>query len=662
MEELVVTDERRPAASLSADLRSSTAADSAALLRSIPGANVSRNGALTGIAHYRGMYGDRVAVHLDGSAAPAGGPNAMDAPLSYAPGHLLADLRVHRGIAPVSASQEGIGGSVHAELDRGQFGDSGQAKLELALDTRYLGVNRGTSTALRGTAANDSHRLSALASHDEGEDSAYGDGTLHGTGYQRQRYDLSYGYRRDQHSALLFLGRNDTGNSGTPALPMDIDYIDTDLAGLNLATALGPVSLGARLAVSDVEHGMDNFSQRPASQPGRHRFTEAIGEQSSMSFSGSFDLLGGRTTVGADSSRRDHDATVTNPNNAAFEILNFNAVERDVRGLFAEWQGEFGATRWRGGLRHNRVDTGADEVAANGMMGMMGMAARRLADDFNSADRDLDFSYTDVVVGVSWQLARTTDLDVALARKHQAPSYQALYLWLPMQSTGGLADGRSYIGNLQLDEERAHEINLGLNWHSGSSWFRPQLYYRDVSDYVQGTPATVDVANRLSSMMSGRGALQFNNVAAEIYGFDADYGHDFGSGWRIEGGISYVRGRRTDERDNLYRIAPPNHRLALSYSRDNWRVSGESVLYARQDKVSNYNEEQESAGYGLLHLRGSYRFSERVGLSAGVENLLDKTYRDHLAGYNRVAGSDVAVAERLFGPGRNVYVALQLRL
>ncbi|MBT8097024.1 MAG: hypothetical protein KJO19_08290, partial [Woeseia sp.] len=39
--------------------------DSATALKDVPGANVNSNGLITGIAQYRGMYGDRVAIDID---------------------------------------------------------------------------------------------------------------------------------------------------------------------------------------------------------------------------------------------------------------------------------------------------------------------------------------------------------------------------------------------------------------------------------------------------------------------------------------------------------------------------------------------------------------------------------------------------------------------
>jgi iron complex outermembrane receptor protein len=76
---------------------------------------------ITGIAQYRGMFGDRISVKLDSAPTLTGGPNAMDTPLSYAPSGLLSDLVIYRGITPVSQAQESIGGHMVAKLNRGSF-------------------------------------------------------------------------------------------------------------------------------------------------------------------------------------------------------------------------------------------------------------------------------------------------------------------------------------------------------------------------------------------------------------------------------------------------------------------------------------------------------------------------------------------------------------
>ncbi|MCV6604214.1 MAG: TonB-dependent receptor, partial [Porticoccaceae bacterium] len=207
------------------------------------------------------------------------------------------------------------------------------------------------------------------------------------------------------------------------------------------------------------------------------------------------------------------------------------------------------------------------------------------------------------------------------------------------------------------------EVTLGFNWQKESSYFTPQIFYRRVDDYIQGTAATNPVANMVSMALSGAPALQFDNVDAELYGFDSGYGFALSKHWRIDGSLSYVKGKRRDGvADNLYRLAPLNHRLTISYRKQQLELTAESLVYATQNDVALFNSEQTTGGYGLINLSARYDLSDSLILSGGVGNLLDKRYRDHLAGYNRNGNSDVAVGERLFGAGRNFYVAVELSL
>jgi iron complex outermembrane receptor protein len=92
------------------------------MLKKMPGANINRNIELTGIAQYRGMFGDRISVAVDSAQISGAGPNTMDAPLSYAPVALLESLTINRGITTVSSAQETIGGYIQAKTYSGDFG------------------------------------------------------------------------------------------------------------------------------------------------------------------------------------------------------------------------------------------------------------------------------------------------------------------------------------------------------------------------------------------------------------------------------------------------------------------------------------------------------------------------------------------------------------
>ena len=82
---------------------------------------------------------------------------------------------------------------------------------------------------------------------------------------------------------------------------------------------------------------------------------------------------------------------------------------------------------------------------------------------------------------------------------------------------------------------------------------------------------------------------------------------------------------------------------------------------AAQSRVSGLLNEAETPGYGILNLSGEWQVAPGVHLAGGIENLLDREHRQHLAGYNRVMGADVDVSERLPGTGRGVFVRFSLR-
>ena len=635
--------------------------DSAAILQALPGANINSNGPVTGIAQYRGLFGDRVAVTMENEAVLGGGPNAMDTPLSYAPPLLLQSIELTPGIASVADSQESIGGLIEAKLDRGNFAETREATISGDIATRYGSVDDGSNSAAKVVAANDQHKLAILASFDEGDDAETGDGkTLRDTGYRRERYDLSYGWQNDASEAEVSLGKLETSDTGTPALPMDIIDIDTDMANFNGMTQFNRATIRTRMGYRHVYHVMDNFSLRSNNNNMRYRATEAIGQQLTWGASVEFPIGDDSLTLGIDSADTIHDAVIRNPNMAMFRIQNFADAERDIYGFFTEWKGSRGNWELEAGVRYNHVEMNSDEVSASGMMGMMGMQANQLASDFNNANRDQNFDNIDIVLKATRPLNASTDFNVGLGRKNRAPSYQELYLWLPMQSTGGLADGRTYIGNLDLDSETNHEITLGLDWSEGDFYANGQIFFRKVDDFIQGTPSTNMTANMLSTMMSGQNPLQFNNIDAELYGLDGRYGMVLNNNWRLDGVLSYVRGEDKDGNDNLYRVAPLNNRLTLTWEQDQLSANLESVLYASQSKTASYNDEEKSAGYGLLNLYGQYQLSSDLRINAGIENLLDKDYVDHLTGYNRNGDSDIPVGDRLPGRGRNFFVSAAL--
>ena len=632
--------------------------DTATALKDIPGANVNANGPVTGIAQYRGMYGDRISVVIDHLGVISGGPNAMDTPLSYVSPMITDELVVTRGIPGVSLAPESIGGHVAAQLSRGEFSENGTSLSGFA-GTRFSANGNVSTAAGRATLASERHKLSLVAEVDDGDDVDTPAGAVLPSRLHRERGDLSYAYDSGKTSVLVYAGRLETDETGTPALPMDIRFIDTDLAGLQAALDIGRGwSVEARIGWNDVEHLMDNFGLRAAPMPPmqRQNFTTGSGVQTRLGAIRKTDA--GMFSVGADVRTAEHSATITNPNNAAFRVDNFVGVERDVASVFAEWQRVSKGGDLEFGLRLKRVDAGAGTVGATGMMGMMATNVAALADAFNAADRDLDWTSMDAVAKYRLRVGPEMEWRFELGSKARAPSYQELYLWLPLQATGGLADGRTYVGGLGLDEERSNEIVVGFSAAAGRLTVSPQVFYRRVDGYIQGVASSNGLANTVSQMMSGNPVLEFANVDAEIYGVDLAWKLELEGNWYMDGIASWARGKRTDVSDNLYRLAPPNGSIGLTWDTDRVSAGAELVAYAKQDEVSVYNDEQQTPGYALLNATVSWQPSEALRLEARLDNLLDKTYQDHVAGINRADGSDIPVGARLYGAERTLSAGL----
>lgn len=634
-----------------------TSPDVGGLLRRTPGGQVNRNGGLTGIAQYRGLFGSRVNVLVDGMHINGGGPNAMDTPLSYIPRAQLASLEVTRGIAPVSAGLETLGGSISARSRGSQF-EAGTAFVpHLEIGAGAASVNDSSFVNLLATLANDRQRAHVSAGTEYGSHTDIPGGRILPSRYERQRYGLGYGLRSGSHEISLDYGRNETGKSGTPSLPMDIILVDSDLLRAGYQGQLGAHRVTGQLSWSDIYHEMSNFVLR--NPPGLTRMNATDSTGFGWKLTVSRPLGAGLATLGVDGHLAGHNATISDPNNAMFRVDNFNDIQRDRYGVFGEWMRPLGeANEVELGLRYTRVDMDAGEV---GISMPPGSPPANLAARFNAAERARADDNLDWVVEWTHHAARELDIVVGVARKTRSPSYQERYLWLPLESTAGLADGNRYVGDIDLDPEVSHQLELGLDWGRGGHYASPRLFYREVADYIQGTPASDPLVIGVSTANGDPTPLQFSNVDATLYGADMAFGAALGGHWHVDGVLSYVRGKRDDIDDNLYRIYPLTGSLALAYHRERWSLSAETLFAARQDRVSATNNERPTGGYGVLNLQGQWRLAPGLLLTAGVENLFDKRYAEHTTGINRVMGVDLQPGERIPSPGRSVYLSLDYR-
>lgn len=647
--------------------------DTTELMRKVPGGNFNDNGPISGQTQYRGMFGTRMNVRIDGMYINSGGPNWMDPPLHYVPKSLLESLEVNRGIAPVS-SGTGIGGYVKAKTKSSKFTNSEKFEFHGDVGIGAHSVDDGYNLGGLMSYSNNQHRFHILGARDEGDDIDFGNGTINGTEHERDNYGLGYGFKQDKHELALNFRHSDTGLSGTPALPLDIVFLDTELFNAKYNTQWNKLAIETTINYTDVAHQMNNYTLRPApdffTPPPTgtdRRFINADADSLVYTIKGKLPFVKGNLSFGFDGSFNDHNATVFDPDQASFFVTNFNNVQNDTYSLFIETQQQLNQRLGMElGVRYTRVDMDAGDVdAIVSPIGTLPAAATTLRDTFNASDRSQEDNNVDWVAELNYAMTDHLLVELGVARKTRSPYFVERYLWIPLEVNAGLGDGNGYVGNVNLDPEVSHQIELGFNLHHHHYHFAPRVYYRSIDDYIQGTASTNAAVIGVGTLNSETTPLIFSNVDAEIYGADANWSYAFNQNWRLDGVISYVRGKRRDINDDLYRIAPLNTNIALTHDRATWSATVEGVFVARQNDISDTIVSNEARtnngatpGYILMNISGQWKPSHDFTVNAGVGNLLDKNYTNHLSGFNRNSGSDVAVGSRLPGQGRNVYASL----
>lgn len=634
----------------------SARADISGLLEKLPGAAVNGNGPLTGIAQYRGLYGDRVNTQVNGVTLASAGPNAMDTPLSYASLVNSERLEMTRGIAPVSAGTDTIGGSLKVLESQASFDDiSGKVA------AHYQDNGQRGHLGTKANIGNQAHALLVYGDILKGNDNARsGNGSeISPTRYDKQMLGGQYRFNlaasgADNESVAIAYQHVKTTGAGTPALPMDIDFIRSDRVKLEGVHAISRWELNWHLAYSDATHGMDNFSQRMKMPTMNARYNSA----DSTSFDGQVSIGRDAWLFGVDTQLSEHNSVITDPTMAMFHVDNFNGVQDDTYSAFAQWQQDIGQWNWQLGARVKHYRTDADEVEHTMAGGMP--AIKMLMDRYNQADRSQSQTGVDLVLNGRYRVNSELSWILGLAQKQASASYQQRYLWVPMQSTGGLADGRTYVGQMDLDLETAYQAEVGLDYASGDVSISPRVFLHRIDNYIQGIAASDPAVIMAAKMMADDNPMQFANVDAQLFGIDLTATYQVSDSWSLDMNASYVSGERRDIDDNLYRISPPKVMLGLNYQDGNWLGRVEGLGVSAQSKVSETQFEQTTSGYGLMNLSLAYD-ADIWMLKAGVDNLFDTEYDDHLAGYNRVMGGDLMPSERMPGTGINAWLTGEYR-
>jgi iron complex outermembrane receptor protein len=166
--------------------------------------------------------------------------------------------------------------------------------------------------------------------------------------------------------------------------------------------------------------------------------------------------------------------------------------------------------------------------------------------------------------------------------------------------------------------------------------------------------------------MGQRTATIARNVEASSWGGEATLAWEALAGLKVDGSLAYVRGRNATDDLPLAQLPPLEGRVGVRYARRAWSLGALVRLVGAQDRfaLNQGNIAGQDLGptdaFTVVSLNGGWRVARRLELTAGVDNLLDRTYAEFVAR----AGAAVAgftTTTRLDEPGRTLWAKLAVR-
>ncbi len=657
--------------------------DTASMLGNQPGISLYGAGGVSSLPAIHGLADDRVRQKVDGMDLISSCANHMNPPLSYIDPANVSQLKVFAGVTPVSMGGDSIAGTIQVESVAPEFAQPGHDSLVKArVGGFYRSNNDAVGGSISATLANenlsvrytgttvDANNYHAAKKFKPSGLAAWGRGWLDGdevgsSAYEAHNHQLAIAARHDNHLLDVKLGWQHIPYQGFPNQRMDMTENDSKQFNLRYTGVFDWGQLQAAAYHERTRHSMQfgddklywygmkhNVAGMPMDTKGRNTGASLKADV----LLNTRDLL----RVGAEYQRYRLDDWWDPVANAAPMMgpdvfWNINNGKRDRYAAFAEWEALWNP-EWTTqlGLRHETVkaDAGRVQGYSNNPMAM-GMDYGDPANPasipgaFNAADRSKTDHNWDATAALRFTPDAMQTYEAGYAMKTRSPNLYERYAWsnnnsMVMNMNNWYGDGNGYVGNLNLDPEKAHTLSLAADWHDASKreWqVRVAPYYTYVQDYIDAVPCSSvhqGCPAGMAARQDGFVNLSLDNQSARLYGVDISgqmllaENTGFGS-FSASGVINYVRGKNRDTHDDLYNIMPLNATLALQHRYGQWSNMLQAKLVTSKDHVQAVRKELRTAGYGIVNFYTSYSW-QHAQLDLGIENLFDKSYDNPLGG------------------------------
>lgn len=246
-----------------------------------------------------------------------------------------------------------------------------------------------------------------------------------------------------------------------------------------------------------------------------------------------------------------------------------------------------------------------------------------------------DISYSGNL-GLKYSVNPEIDITLSLGYSFRSPSLEERFQYIDLGSLVRLGDP-------DLKPEKGYSTDFGLRYYGEDIKIISSLFYNHITDIVVEKPGTFE----------GRNAQIKTNIGeARLYGFDFLINYNLYSDWLAYFTASFVKGDDISEDSNLPQIPPLNGTLGLKLSIiNNLSADFSSAIFAPQNDVST--GEISTPGYAVFNASMNFKninfSSVRMQFFAGVENIFDKAYRNHLS---------TTRGGIKWEPGRNFYIRL----
>jgi len=601
------------------EVKSADVAD--ALARNVPEVSLVRRSGIANDIILRGQKKDNINILIDDAKVYGACPNRMDPPTSHILANNVEGIEITEG--PYDVQNFGtLSGAVKITTKAPEKGLNGEVGVNLGswnYRKQYATVSGGT----------DRVRMLISASNESSDQYEDGDGNtfyeqianLNLTGaaamsQYKPEYKDQEAYKKqtvmgkvyaditDSQKLKLSYTANRSDDVLYPSSKMDALYDDSDIMNLEYSLAnLGAYSKSLDLQVYDskVDHPMSTYYRLSSGTNSANEKISALTTHAQgVKVKNSFDVGSTTTlTLGLDANNRNWDGEYIGEGTQSLVtgLKSIDDVDTENRAIFAEMEKRFSKLNLRLGARYDDTSVTPGDT---------------------TADPSNDYAGLSGFVFTTYQANDTTKYFGGIGRSARVPDARELYFQGAMinMSTGMLMT--PHVGTPDLEQTTNTEVDLGVEKRYANVNLKAKLFHSRLKNYIY--------FNADKSMYA------FENIDATLYGVSISGTWFASDTLSLDFGLSYQRGQKdealagqTDK--DLAEISPTKATLALNY--DYAMESTARIEWIGASKWSNYdadNGEQAIDAYQVVNMKVQHALTHSIELTAGVDNVFDKTY------------------------------------